>query len=144
MSASCSPIVDNRGHNPEHADFDQIEVGKTTSEEVRSLLGSPTTTSNYGEKIWYYISTRRETKAFFAPEVTEQKVIAISFDTDGAVKAIDKYSKKDGKQVALVEKETPAEGRKLGVVEQLLGNFGKFNAPGRSVTPSSHGSPGRI
>lgn len=136
--------MNNRGHNPEHAEFDKISVGETDSTQVQELLGSPTTTSNYGDKIWYYISSRKETEAFLAPEITEQNVIAITFDADDKVSAVDKYDKGDAKDVQIVEKETPAEGRKLGIVEQLLGNFGKFNAPGRSVTPNSAGSPGRI
>ncbi len=136
--------MENRGHEPQKEDFAQIILGQSRSEDVAAVLGSPTTTSNYGEKIWYYISTRRETKAFFAPEITKQKVVAIIFDADDTVKDIERYKKEDGKPVELVSKETPAEGRKLGVVEQLLGNFGKFTAPGRSVTPGTHGSPGRI
>lgn len=144
MAASCSPIVENRGHNPEHAEFEKIVAGETTGDEVRALLGSPTTTSNYGEPIWYYISMRKETTAFFAPTIEDQKVVAITFDKEGVVQNVEDYAQKDGKDVTLVEKTTPAEGRKLGVVEQLLGNFGKFNAPGRSVTPGTHGSPGRI
>jgi outer membrane protein assembly factor BamE (lipoprotein component of BamABCDE complex) len=141
--ASCSPIVNNRGHNPEHAEFDKIEVGETDSTQVQELLGSPTTTSNYGDKVWYYISSRKETKGFLAPKIADQNVVAITFDEDDKVKEIDKYDEKDTKKVEIVEKTTPAEGRKLGIVEQLIGNFGKFNAPGRSITPNSH-SPGRI
>jgi outer membrane protein assembly factor BamE (lipoprotein component of BamABCDE complex) len=144
MVASCTPMVENRGHSPEKEDFAQIILGQSRSEDVQAVFGSPTTTSNYGEKIWYYIATRKETKGFLAPKITQQKVVAVIFDADDTVKDIEKYKKEDGKPVELVSKETPAEGRTLGVVEQLLGNFGKFSAPGRSVNPGSVGSPGRI
>jgi len=136
--------VENRGHNPEQSDFSQIIKGQSREEDVEAVLGSPTTKASYGENIWYYISTRKETRGFLAPEITEQKVVAIVFDEEKTVKDIQEYLKKDGKPVELVEKTTPAEGRQLGIVEQLLGNFGRFNAPGRSVNPGSVGSPGRI
>lgn len=141
-SASCSPIVEQRGHSPAKEDFAQIIIGQSRAEDVQAVLGSPTVTSSYGEKIWYYIFTRKETKAFFAPEITNQRVVAVIFDADDTVKDIEKYKKEDGKSVELVSKETPAEGRKLGVIEQLLGNFGRFSAPGRAVNPT--GSSGRI
>lgn len=136
--------MENRGHNPEQSDFSQIIKGQSREEDVEAVLGSPTTKASYGENIWYYISTRKETRGFLAPEITEQKVVAIVFDEEKTVKDIQEYLKKDGKPVELVEKTTPAEGRQLGIVEQLLGNFGRFNAPGRSVNPGSVGSPGRI
>ncbi|MFZ4124890.1 MAG: outer membrane protein assembly factor BamE [Rickettsiales bacterium] len=142
-TASCSPIVEQRGHSPAKEDFAQVIVGQSRSEDVQAVLGSPTVTSTYGEKIWYYISTRKETTAFLAPEITNQRVVAVIFNDDDTVKDIEKYKKEDGKPVELVSKETPAEGRKMGVVEQLLGNFGRFNAPGRSITPGNSG-PGRI
>lgn len=137
--ASCSPVVDTRGHTLEDADLSQIIEGQSGPEDVRALLGSPSTISTFGDTTWYYIMERKETLGFRAAKVADQKVLAIHFDRDQKVSAIDDFTKKDGKPVQFVTKETPTEGREMGVFEQMLGNFGRFNAPGREINPRDLG-----
>lgn len=139
LTASCSPIVDTRGHNEDQADLSQIVIGQTRSEDVAALLGSPSAQSTYGVKTWFYISEKKETRGLLAPEVVDQKVIAIAFDENDAVASIDTADEKAGKQVVFVEKTTPTEGRKMNALEQIMGNFGRFNAPGRQIDPRNLG-----
>jgi len=137
--ASCTPIVDQRGHNEEQADYSQIIEGQTTQDDVRALLGSPSTESTFGEKIWYYVSTKKETRGMLAPEVVDQHVVAVHFNEDGTVKSIDNVKRDSSEAVVYVDKETPTEGRELGIMEQLMGNFGKFSTPGREINPRDLG-----
>lgn len=136
--ASCSPIVDARGHNGEDADMSQIIEGQSTPEDVTAILGSPSSKSTYGKDTWYYISAKKETKGMFAPEITDQKVVAIRFD-DGVVSGIETLGKKDSVPVEMVEKKTPTEGRTMTAIEQMMGNFGRFNAPGKEIDPRNLG-----
>lgn len=137
LLASCTPIVDSRGHNLEDADFSQIIPGQSTPHDVRALLGSPSTTSNFGDTTWYYISERKETEGPFAPEIADQKAVAIHFDADQKVTKVEDYTKDKSKNVQLVTKETPTEGHSMTIMEQMLGNFGRFNAPGHQIDPRS-------
>jgi outer membrane protein assembly factor BamE (lipoprotein component of BamABCDE complex) len=136
--ASCSPMVDARGHNAQTDDYSQIVTGQSRNEDVQAILGSPSAKSNFGEETWYYISGTKETVGLFEPEITEQHVTAISFDEAGLVKDIANYTKKDGKQVKLVGKETATEGHKLTFMEQMLGNVGRFNAPTSATNPRDY------
>ncbi|MES2984541.1 MAG: outer membrane protein assembly factor BamE [Pseudomonadota bacterium] len=139
MMASCVPIVDTRGHSNESADMSQIVAGQTSADDVAALLGSPTTSSNFGEMTWYYVTQKQERVGVLAPEVTEQHVTAISFDGNKIVKDISEYAKEEGKLVDIVDKTTPTEGHKITFMEQMLGNFGRFNSPGRSIDPRNLG-----
>ena len=134
MLASCSPMVDTIGHTHEADDFKQIIVGQSRAEDVTALLGSPTTKSNYGDETWYYITEKKERNGMLAPEVTEQQVTAIRFDKASTVADIAEYKKEEGKPVEMVSKTTPTEGHSVTFLEQMLGNFGRFNAPGRSIS----------
>lgn len=134
--AGCSPKVDNRGYVKDATIKEQIQAGRETKEEVRQLLGSPSATSNYGQEAWYYVSTRKETVAFLAPEIVEQDVVRITFDANGVVSNIESYSKADGQDVDVSKRETPTEGHELGFIEQLLGNIGRFNKS-EDKTPTS-------
>lgn len=137
--ASCSPVVNTRGHTLDEADMSQIIEGQSGPDDVRAILGSPSTTSSFGHTAWYYIMERKETMGFFAPEVADQRVVAIHFDADERVKNIEEYTKQEGKPVQFVSKETPTEGHEMTVIEQMLGNFGRFNAPGRQISPRNMG-----
>ncbi len=134
LLASCSPIVDTRGHASEDVDLKQIVAGQTTSEDVRALLGSPTSTSNFGDETWYYVTQKQERMGVFAPTVSEQHVTIITFDANHVVSDIGEAKKEDGKPVEIVGKTTPTEGHKVTIMEQMLGNLGRFNSPGRGLS----------
>ncbi len=114
----------------------QVETGKMTEQQVYQLLGSPSTTATFPQRsrVWYYISRETETTAFLAPKLLDQRVVAIEFDEGGRVKDLRRYSMADGKDIELVDRETPSRGRELGLLEQLFGNIGRFteqNTPQR-------------
>ena len=58
----------------------------------------------------------------------DQQVYIVNFDDQGVVKAIDHKGLEDGKEIVPVARATPAPGRELSFLEQLIGNLGKFNS----------------
>ena len=68
----------------------------------------------------------------------DQQVYIVDFDDQGVVKAVDHKVLEDGKEITPVARATPAPGRELSFLEQLIGNLGKFNGAG----PSSGGGGG--
>lgn len=130
LTAACAPRDDYRGTSIDEEKLKQVVVGQTTEAQVATLLGSPSTSSTFPDwgTTYYYISSETEAVAFLAPEVIDQQVLAIAFDkSSGKVKDIKRYGLKDGKQIAFVDRETPTRGKELTVLEQLFGNFGRFN-----------------
>ena len=123
----CAPTIDIRGNNPLPDSMALIKVGETTQDEVLTLLGTPSSTMNYGEEVWHYISSRIETTAFFTPEEKERKVVSIFFDTNSKVRNVTTLTLADGRVVDSVSRVTPTAGKDLSVIEQLLGNVGKFS-----------------
>ena len=54
----------------------------------------------------------------------------ISFNDDGIVRSVEHKTLQDGKEVVPVARVTPAPGRELTFLEQVLGNLGRFNGGG--------------
>ena len=54
----------------------------------------------------------------------------VKFDENGYVESIEEVSDLEPLNVEYVSKETPTEGHSLGFFEQILGNVGRFGAPG--------------
>ena len=126
--ASCSPAVDQRGNLPNPDKLAEIHAGSTTKDEVAKILGTPSSVSVFNnDKSWYYISRRTSQTAFFEPDVLDQQVYVVNFDDQGVVKAVDHKALEDGKEITPVARATPAPGRELSFLEQLIGNLGKFN-----------------
>lgn len=124
---ACSPRVDNRGNQIHAEDVTAIEVGKTTRNEVLDTLGSPSSQGKFGTDVWYYVSERTETLAFFAPEVKERQVLAIEFDEAGVVSKVGSLDETQAEVVELAPGETPTAGNKLNFFQQMISNLGRFN-----------------
>ena len=140
VASACGQIVDQRGHQPVPGTVEKLEVGNQGRDDVLRLMGSPSTIATFGDEVWYYISTRNETAAFLHPRVLEQRVVAVSFDSGGRVREIKQYELKDGREVEMVARKTPTSGKELTIMEQLLGNVGKFSGPKKNVPGA--GGPG--
>ena len=125
-ASGCATKLANRGNHVEPAKLAEIAPGKQTREEVSELLGSPSSVTTFGDDTWYYISNRTETFAFFKPEVLERHVIKIKFGSDGKVNKIDTLELDDGREVDLVKRTTPTHGTEMTVLEQVVGNLGRF------------------
>ena len=125
--AACTPTIDVRGNTPTPERLAEVKPGKVTRSDVSALLGTPSSTSTFGDENWYYISSKIETYAFYKPEEIERQVVSISFDKSGVVKDVQTLTLKDGKVVDIQGRETPTAGRDMSILEQLLGNVGKFN-----------------
>ena len=128
LSASCSPIVENRGYVFDEKLLDQIKVNETISNDVMDILGSPSTTSAIDASTWYYIYSKAETVAFYHPTVTDRRVLAVSFDDDNKVNNLKYYGLEEGKIISYVDRTTPTRGRELTVLQQLFGNLGRLGA----------------
>ena len=128
LSASCSPIIENRGYVFDEKLLDQIKVNETISNDVMDILGSPSTTSAIDASTWYYIYSKAETVAFYHPTVTDRRVLAVSFNDDNKVKNLKYYGLEEGKIISYVDRTTPTRGRELTVLQQLFGNLGRLGA----------------
>ena len=128
LITSCSPIVENRGYVFDEKLLDQIEINKTISNDVMDILGSPSTTSAIDASTWYYIFSKAETIAFYRPEVTDRRVLAVSFGDDNKVNNLKYYGLEDGKIISYVDRTTPTRGRELTILQQLFGNLGRLGA----------------
>jgi outer membrane protein assembly factor BamE (lipoprotein component of BamABCDE complex) len=131
-SGACTARIDQRGNKPDEDQVVLINPGVDDKNRVAELIGTPSAISTFNDRTWYYISKRTETVAFFDPETVDQEVLAISFDDSGVVDNMRIYGPEDGRTIAYVDRTTPTEGNELTLIQQLLGNLGRFNPQGDS------------
>jgi outer membrane protein assembly factor BamE (lipoprotein component of BamABCDE complex) len=129
LGTACSPIVDQRGNLPSEEQIVQIVPGNAKRDDVLAIFGTPSTSTNYDQEIWYYISGRTETKAFLKPAEVERKVIVVKFDKKGMVTDVKTLGLEDGKEFKKVDRVTPTSGSEMTFLEQMFGNMGRFGDP---------------
>jgi outer membrane protein assembly factor BamE (lipoprotein component of BamABCDE complex) len=127
LLAGCTISVDQRGNLPDPDKLAAIQPGTTTKEQVVKVLGTPSSESTFNDDTWYYISRKTKQVAFFSPTILDQQVYIVDFDNRGVVRNVDHRSMADGAAITPAPGATPAPGRELTFLEQLVGNLGKFN-----------------
>jgi outer membrane protein assembly factor BamE (lipoprotein component of BamABCDE complex) len=135
LLAACSPTIQQEGNVPDADQVVQINPGVDDKNRVTQLLGSPSSVSAFQDRTWYYISRRTEQTAFFDPNIVEQEVLAVSFDSQNIVQDLKVYGLENGRMVPMVDRITPTHGNDLTLMQQVLGNLGRFNNPNKKATP---------
>jgi len=135
--AGCSGTVDQRGNLPETDKLAEIHPGTTTRDQVVKILGTPSSTGVFDEQSWFYISRKTKQLAFFNPDVLDQQAYIVRFDGSGVVASVDRKDLQDGRDIQPVPGATPAPGRELTFLEQILGNMGRFNKSSSSGEPEA-------
>jgi outer membrane protein assembly factor BamE (lipoprotein component of BamABCDE complex) len=128
--ASCTSSISTHGHRLDAAALAQIEPGQSVEGDVIQLLGSPSSLATFDDRTWYYVSQRTERHSFYHTTVVSQDVVAIGFDDQGTVSRVDRHDLNGAREIDLVDRETPTSGNEMSVLEQFLGNIGRFNPAG--------------
>ena len=68
--AACNIPVDQRGNLPDASNLTQIKPGETDKATVTRLIGSPSSVASFDPNVWYYISQKTRTIAFFRTEAS--------------------------------------------------------------------------
>jgi outer membrane protein assembly factor BamE (lipoprotein component of BamABCDE complex) len=140
--AGCSFPVSDRGNLPKPNLLAQVKPGVTDQASVKSLLGSPSSIATFDGDTWYYISRKEEQVAFLKPVVLDQEVYEVHFDDKGIVSNVVHKGLQNANSVTPNPDATPAQGREFTFLEQLIGNFGKFNNSSNQNTPGGPNTSG--
>lgn len=138
--AGCELPLQVHGNLPEDEQISKLEPGKQGRTDVANILGTPSALSTFQDDTWYYIGVKQTQFAFFDPDIKERNVLVLTFDDQDKLSGKQLYTQADTRNVDLVDKVTPTEGRSLTLLQQLLGNIGRFNDEG-SGGPLSNDVP---
>ncbi len=129
LIGGCTPTVAKRGNIIEDYQLSEVVEGVHTRKDVLRIMGSPTTRAPFDENTWYYIGQYTEKRGILDPEITDERIIIVTFNNKGIVDTI--TEKEKGRiAIPIAREKTQTHGNELTVMQQLLGNMGKFNTEG--------------
>ena len=128
--AGCSSIANHRGYIVDETLYAAVQPGLDNQQSVRGTLGQPTLVSQFGEPVWYYISSRTEQSPFRQPKIDQHSVLAVHFDAAGNVVSTDRTGMEQVARISPDSDFTPTLGRERSFLQDLFGNIGTVGAPG--------------
>jgi outer membrane protein assembly factor BamE (lipoprotein component of BamABCDE complex) len=139
LLTACTPQVATRGNLLEDYQVQEILVGIDGKDDVARKIGSPTTIAPFDDNTWYYMGQKTAKKGIMDPKITQERIVEIKFDPDGKVALVQEH--KDGRtDIPVVQDTTPASGNDFTLLQQMLGNIGKFNRDeGNAATTAGGG-----
>lgn len=141
-AAGCTSIRETRGYIVDQTLVRAIQPGIDNRQSVEATLGRPSFTSEFGDPVWYYVSSTTARRPFVQPRIEGHQVLAVEFDPAGNV---------IGSRISGVDKvvylspdrdETPTLGRERTFLEDLFGNIGTVGTPGVGGPPGGPGPGG--
>ncbi len=129
---ACSSIRESRGFINDPVLTRSVQPGIDNLRSVEGTLGRPTFASQYGEPVWYYISSTTGRRPFVRPRIRNHSVLAVRFDEAGDVTSVDYSGIDDVVYLQPDGDKTPTLGRERSFLEDLFGNIGQVGtgAPG--------------
>jgi outer membrane protein assembly factor BamE (lipoprotein component of BamABCDE complex) len=110
-----------------------LVVNKTNKNEIRKILGSPSTTSRFDNDVWIYIErklTQSELKNLGRMKLIKNDVLVLEIDDRGVLNNKSFYNKDDMENVKIVEATTEdGFGKKTFIYDFMSSMRQKVNDP---------------
>ena len=111
----------------------QLIVNKSTSNDVRKVLGTPSTRSKFDNDIWIYIErkqTQSRLKNLGQMKIYKNNVLVLEIDDFGILKKKEFYNIDDMKRIKLVNKTTEANFSRNSFIYEFMSSMRqKINDP---------------
>ena len=132
-NCSFKPVVKHHGVPFLEKKQVSLIVSKSNKNDIKKTLGSPSTTSKFGNDIWIYIErqqTQSKLKNFGRMKIFKNDVLVLEIDKYGILKKKDFYNKNDMENIKIVEATTEAGFKKSSFVYNFMSSMRqKINDP---------------
>ena len=128
LTQACIETTEESGYNFRQKNLDNAELHGMERRQIYAHLGSPSFISAVDEEKWYYLGSETARKSVFDPKIKKMQTLELVFDAEGKVKSWREYDQSDVREVSFKDDNTPTAGHTVGVLEQLIGNIGRFSS----------------
>ena len=111
----------------------QLIINKTTSNDVRKILGTPSTRSKFDNDVWIYIErkqTQSRLRNLGQMKIFKNNVLVLEIDNYGILKKKDFYNMDDMKKIKVAEETTEANFSRNSFIYEFMSSMRqKINDP---------------
>ena len=132
-NCSLKPVV--KHHGVPFLEKKQLElvVNKSNKNDIRKILGIPSTKSKFDNDIWIYIErkqTQSKLKNLGRMKIYKNDVLVLEIDNSGIIKKKEFYNKEDMENIKIVETTTQAGFKRNSFIYDFMSSMRqKLNDP---------------
>ena len=107
-NCTFKPVVKHHGVPFLEKKQKQLIIDQSTSNDIRAILGSPSTRSKFDNDIWIYIErkqTQSKIKNLGRMKIFKNDVLVLELDDYGILQKKDFYTKEDMEKIKVVNEE---------------------------------------
>ncbi len=135
-ASGCTRIPNTMGFVADEQLLSSVQPGVDNKQSVQRALGRPTSTGQWDDNVWYYVSRNTKQLAFLRPEPAAQNILIVTFGADGTVTNVTRRGLEQVADISPDDNKTPTLGRETGIIEDLFGNIGQVGGiPGGGGPP---------
>jgi outer membrane protein assembly factor BamE (lipoprotein component of BamABCDE complex) len=133
--ANCStkPVVKHHGVPFLDIKQNSLIINKTNKNDIKKMLGNPSTTSNFDNDVWIYIErkqTQSELKNLGKMKILKNNVLVLEIDNYGILKKKEFYNKNNMQNIKIVEATTEAGFKRNSFIYDFMSSMRqKINDP---------------
>ena len=122
----CAQPVELHGNRINTKSLKEIIPGTSTEKDVLKILGTPVIKQEYGAQNWIYIRSKSQKTVFSGKKFSERVVVRISFNQKGIATSVKMIPNDPHLSIDFAKRKTPTAGQEITILQQLIGNFGRF------------------
>jgi len=127
------PVVKHHGVPFLEKKQDSLVVNKSNKNDIRKILGAPSTKSKFDNDVWIYIErkqTQSQLKNLGKMRVFKNDVLVLEIDKYGILKKKEFYNKEDMENIKLVEATTDSGFQRNSFIYDFMSSMRqKINDP---------------
>lgn len=131
--SACGLETYQSGDLPPKSRLSAVKTNVHSKEQVLRMLGTPVFI-NEQDNFFVYGRMRKKSQAFMASKEFEREIYVFYFDKNNLLKKKEMLTLNEAQTVSYVSDTTPTQHRELSITEQLVQNFGRYDAGGRDST----------
>ena len=134
LNCSINKVSNSHGFSSLDRKIDKIEINKSNKNDVRKIIGPPSSKSSFNE-IWLYLERKKTNQSLFKlgkKNISKNNILIIEFSNMGLVKEKTLLDLNDMNDIKIAEKKTKKKFSQDNFVYNILSTLrDKINAPTR-------------
>ena len=135
LNCSINKVSNVHGYRSLDTKSEKILLHKTNKNDVREILGPPSSISNFDD-IWFYVERKKTNQKIFKlgkKKISKNNVLILKFDSKGMLLSKEVIDIEDMNEIKIADKKTIKKFKQDNMMYNVLSTLReKINAPNRN------------
>ena len=136
LNCTTNKVSKNHGFKLLEQRFDKIIINQTNKNDIMSIIGPPSTKSDFNENIWFYIERRKTNQSLIKlgiKKIEKNNILMVEFNDRGILKNKKLFDLNNMNDIKYVKSITQKEFKNNNFIYNIFTSIReKINAPSRT------------